>query len=273
MLYSAIVLPHFDYPDSVYDNCTGIDKTWLQSLQSRAARILTGSNIQTHRADMFKDLCRVSLQHRRDMNKCILMYKCLNSLSPCYLTGLFPTSNNIHQYRTCQSNNLHVDKSKLEYYNGSFTITGAKLWNSLPQNFKDILLSNHVKPTFLVYNSFNVIFKKTRVLLSDRLRQPRNTLEWIVSALFGIVAPVVLEKNRGKWWTFNFKMTISVTGSMVQIFVLLVTWINMYMYVCMFLCMCLCVHLCICIYACMWMCGYVWVWLIRKNTVFVLFNL
>ncbi len=49
MLYSAIVLPHFDYADSVYDSCTEIDKTQLQSLQSRAARILTGSNIRTHR--------------------------------------------------------------------------------------------------------------------------------------------------------------------------------------------------------------------------------
>ncbi len=138
MLYSAIVLPHFDYADSVYDSCTDISKTWLQSLQSRTARLLTGYNIQTHRADMFKDLCWMSLQHRRDMNKCILMYKCLNNLSPCYLTDMLQTNNNIHQYRTWQSNNLHLDKSKLEYYNGNFTITGAKLWNSLPQNGKDM---------------------------------------------------------------------------------------------------------------------------------------
>ncbi len=83
MLYSAIVLPHFDYADNVYDSCTELDKTQLQSLQSRAARILTGSNIQTHRADMFKYHNWMSLQHRRDMNKCILMYKCLNNLAPC----------------------------------------------------------------------------------------------------------------------------------------------------------------------------------------------
>ncbi len=42
-----------------------------------------------------------------------------------YLTDLLHTNNSIHQYRTYQSNNLHVDK--LEYYNRSFTITGAKL--------------------------------------------------------------------------------------------------------------------------------------------------
>ncbi len=67
------------------------------------------------------------------------MYTCLNNLAPSYLTALFQT-NNIHQYRTRQSNNQHVDKSKLEYYNRSFTITGAKIWNSLPQHVKDMTM-------------------------------------------------------------------------------------------------------------------------------------
>ncbi len=87
---------------------------------------------------MFKDLFWMSLQHRRDMNKCILIYKCLNNLAPCYLTDLFQTNYSIYQYRTHQSNNLHVVKSKLEYYNRSFKITGVKLWNSLPQTVKDM---------------------------------------------------------------------------------------------------------------------------------------
>ncbi len=29
MLYSAIMLPHYDYADSVYDSCTELDNTWL----------------------------------------------------------------------------------------------------------------------------------------------------------------------------------------------------------------------------------------------------
>ncbi len=73
------------------------------------------------------------------------MYKCLNKLAPCYFTDLFQTNNNIHQYRTRQANNLHVDKFKLEYYNTSFTITGAKLWNSLPLNVKDMLTLSSFK--------------------------------------------------------------------------------------------------------------------------------
>ncbi len=143
MQNSAIVLPRYDYADSVYDSCTVIDKTRMQSLQSKVSKILTGSNIQTQRADMFKDLCWMSLQHRIDINKCILMYKCCY-LAPCYFTDLFQTNNNIHQYRTRQSNKpvnqtIYMQISqKSEYYNRSFTITGAKVWNILPQNYKDM---------------------------------------------------------------------------------------------------------------------------------------
>ncbi len=52
MLCSAIALPHFDYADSVCDSCTELFKNRMQSMQSRTARILTGPNIQTHRADI-----------------------------------------------------------------------------------------------------------------------------------------------------------------------------------------------------------------------------
>ncbi len=133
-------------------------KILLHSRHSRVARILTGSNIRTQRADIFKDHCWMSLKHRIDINKCILMYKCLNNLAPCYLTDLFQTNNNIYQYRSSQSNNFHVDKSKLEYYNRSFIFTGAKLWNSLPQNVKDmptlIFLKHPCKTYFLSLHQF-----------------------------------------------------------------------------------------------------------------------
>ncbi len=97
------------------------------------------------------------------MNKCILMYKCLYNLAPCYLTDLFQTINSIHQYRTHRSNNLHVVKSKLEYYNRSFTITGAKSYETVYHKMSTtcqhyLLLSTHAKHTFLVKNRFNVIF-------------------------------------------------------------------------------------------------------------------
>jgi hypothetical protein len=62
LLYNALVLPHFDYADAVYDSASNTDLDHLQKLQSRAARIVTGSNAQTSRERMFKSLGWLSLQ-------------------------------------------------------------------------------------------------------------------------------------------------------------------------------------------------------------------
>ncbi len=67
-LYTAIIQPHFDYGDMVYDSASGTNKTWLQKLQSRAARLITGSDDRTSRVSMFKELGWLSLQYRRMYN-------------------------------------------------------------------------------------------------------------------------------------------------------------------------------------------------------------
>ncbi len=43
-LYTTIVQPHFDYGDMVYYSASGTNKTRLQKLQTRAARLITGSD-------------------------------------------------------------------------------------------------------------------------------------------------------------------------------------------------------------------------------------
>ncbi len=46
-LYTAIVQPHFDYGYMVYNSASGTNKTRFQKLQTRAARLITGSDPHT----------------------------------------------------------------------------------------------------------------------------------------------------------------------------------------------------------------------------------
>ncbi len=48
-LYYTISQPHFDYGDVVYDSDSGTNKTRLQKLQIRAARLIAGSGPRTSR--------------------------------------------------------------------------------------------------------------------------------------------------------------------------------------------------------------------------------
>ena len=127
VLYNALVLPHFDYADTVYDSASATDLDRLQKLQTRAARILTGSSYRRSREDMFRSLGWLSLKNRRMLNKCAMMYKCLNGLAPSYLSNLFKTPR--HRYSTRNSHMLSVPSTKTTYYEKSFEVNGAIIWN------------------------------------------------------------------------------------------------------------------------------------------------
>ncbi len=85
LMYNAIVLPHFDYADIILDSASAASKCKLQSLQIRAARLITGSGPRTSTNPMYKNLSWLSLQHRLNFHKWVMVYKCRNSLAPSYL--------------------------------------------------------------------------------------------------------------------------------------------------------------------------------------------
>ncbi len=57
-MYNAIVLSHFDfdYADIMLNSASAISKFKLQSLQTGAARLITGSGPRTSRNPMYKSL-------------------------------------------------------------------------------------------------------------------------------------------------------------------------------------------------------------------------
>ncbi len=83
--YNAIVQPHFDYSDIVYDSKSKTNMDRLQKLQTRASRLITGSESQTSCIPMFQELSWLSLQHIHDFNKIVIVYKGRNGLLPAIL--------------------------------------------------------------------------------------------------------------------------------------------------------------------------------------------
>ena len=88
-IYQALILPHFDYCSSVWDelNVTLSDK--LQKLQNRAARVITRSSYDTSTSFLLKRLHWDDLSTRRKKLKATLMFKTIKGLSPLYLQNLF----------------------------------------------------------------------------------------------------------------------------------------------------------------------------------------
>jgi hypothetical protein len=95
-VYSALIMPHFDYCSIVWDNCSKYLHEKIQKLQNRAARVITGKSYETRSSETVKNLGWQPLLDRRKDKRALFMYKIRNNEFPECLTSMFNISNNKH---------------------------------------------------------------------------------------------------------------------------------------------------------------------------------
>ena len=72
-------------------------------------------------------------------------YKCMNDLSPPYLSEKFYLRDTIHNYSTRSSKDLEIPKSNTNYGQKTFHYRATKHWNSLPDSIKSLRNIKHFK--------------------------------------------------------------------------------------------------------------------------------
>ena len=112
-VYTSLLQPLFDYTDVAWGGgriSEGCCKE-LHRLQNRAALIILWKDTSN---DSFHVLNWLTLPSRRKMQKCILVFKCLNNLVAKYLTQYFTRNADLHDHATTctRRNNLHTPKPK-----------------------------------------------------------------------------------------------------------------------------------------------------------------
>lgn len=134
-LYNALITPYFDYCSTVWGNCGTVLSNKLQKLQNRAARIITTSRYEIRSTEILSTLNWCNLQTRRIQQKCTLMYKIINGISPSYLNEMFVPVNETHNHNLRNSEvNVKIPLPRSEYLKRSLAYSGAVLWNGLPIN-------------------------------------------------------------------------------------------------------------------------------------------
>ena len=84
-VYNSVMQPIFDYTDAVWSEMPARSQS-LQKLQNRAARIILQRESSRNTFDI---LNWVDLSTRRQIHKCVLVFKCLKHLVTEYLSGYF----------------------------------------------------------------------------------------------------------------------------------------------------------------------------------------
>ena len=82
----------------------------------------------------------MTIYERIKFQTIILVYKCLNGMTPEYLQGLIEYAGLNHGYTLRTSGiNLNVPKPRTELLRKSFCYAGPNTWNQLPMDIKSLV--------------------------------------------------------------------------------------------------------------------------------------
>ncbi|MCW4336379.1 MAG: reverse transcriptase domain-containing protein [Candidatus Thiodiazotropha endolucinida] len=151
--YLSYILPIFDYGCIIWSRCSVANTNRLLKLQKRAARIILRCDFLTPSENMFKELQWLSFPKRVQYHTIIMTHKALNGQTPAYISNMFTKTSDIHNrcLRSTDNDDLRVPFFRTRYYENSFSVNGAKLWNSLPPNIRQITNVNSFKKAVRSY--------------------------------------------------------------------------------------------------------------------------
>ena len=141
MLYNAIVLPYFHYCSITWSTS---DQKHLDVLNDyRKGQEVVPSRTSTR--EVYDKLKWTDLRTRCQINRCLMVHKCLNSNVPEYLSNHFTRSDHRHNTRTSTSDSVNIPALRTVQGQRSFGYTGSKDFNSLPLHLKSIKEHKHYK--------------------------------------------------------------------------------------------------------------------------------
>ena len=131
LIINTFVFSRLFYCSSVWSNTSVTNVQKFQLVQNFAARIIYGLRKYDHISEGLRSLRWQNVKQR-------LMHKCLNGLSPSYLSNKFWTRSSIHDRQTRHRGNLNIPSCRIAACQRAFYYRGVKIWNSLNKDLKQI---------------------------------------------------------------------------------------------------------------------------------------
>ena len=116
----------------------------LQKLQNRAARVITGDNWEIRSKDVLSKLNWQPLNQIRLVKTLLFMRKILKNEVPTSISDQFHISVNDQYNLRSNFTMLKLAKPRTNALKRSFSYHGAKTWNNLPTELKNLTISERV---------------------------------------------------------------------------------------------------------------------------------
>ena len=139
-IYRSLIQPYLTYGIIVWGRASKTYLNKLLVLQKRVLRLMNFKGYKEHAIPLFTNLNVLPLNMIYYKSVCNLMYDVSNSSCPSTISDYFNRSRNIHTHKTrhCASNNFYIEYSRLNKLNASFARSGAKIWNNIPGNVREL---------------------------------------------------------------------------------------------------------------------------------------
>ena len=137
-LYNTMIYPYLIYCNVIWANTYSTRLKSIFMLQKKIVRIITFSNYTDDSRHLFKSLNILDIYELNIYLTGIFMYWYYRGNLSAYFTNFFTNNESIHSYNTRSATKIHVEFKRTNYAKFSLRCKGATMWNSLPDDIKNI---------------------------------------------------------------------------------------------------------------------------------------
>ena len=156
-LYYTLIYPYLTYAVTTWGNTYSTTLQPLYVLQKKALRIITFSEYRAHSNPLFHHLKILKFSDLLFINNALFVYDFHANILPSVFHDFFTPVNRVHQYNTrlASKDSYYISKVRTNYGKFNIRFVGAKVWNSIQEDFKSKsrkqfkkLLTNHICNTY-----------------------------------------------------------------------------------------------------------------------------
>jgi len=135
-VYHTFIMSNFNYCPLIWHFCGATETKKMEMIQERALRFIYNDYLSSYDSLLEKSKMPC-LKLRRMRILALETFKIIYKESPFYLHDLITVKNNFYSFR--YKNTAEIPKVRTTTYGiKSFRYSAAKLWNSLPDSFRQI---------------------------------------------------------------------------------------------------------------------------------------
>lgn len=154
-LYKSIVMPHFNYCASILFLSKNSDINRLQKIQNKFMRQILRVNRHSNKEFLLNTLKLMSVNQIIHYFTVIFIFKIVNGLTPNYLTDRIKFNYESNHMTLRNSNQIRVSNATKYCSQNSLFYKGVQLYNSLPNDIKNVDSLNKFKSKIYKYTTEN----------------------------------------------------------------------------------------------------------------------